>query len=853
VKQESIVKGSGQNQINVGLGLAVLIFIVTTVISYWSTVKFSETADRVAHTRQVLETLEALISTLRDAETDQRGYVITGDERFLELYQDAVLRVDPLVRSVRTLTEDNPNQQRRLDLLEPLILQRLNTLKEVVDFRNAGGFEAAKQSIAAGKGKREMDQIDAIISEMKNEENRLLVIREHTSTGQNRKTILILAINAVLGLAIFFVVFYLFNREGLERRRAEGALSKQTRILESVLASMGEGVVVADMTGKFLIWNPAAEQIIQLGKLDIPQGEWAERYGVYLPDQVTLCPTDRLPLSRAIRGESVDGQEFFIRHARAPEGIWVSITGRPLKDEIGTLLGGVVVIRDITEQKWNDQARRESEEESRSIIETATSAFIKIDFSGLIVDWNRQAESIFGWSRAEALGRSLADTVIPPAYREAHQKGLQQFLATGVGPVLNKPIELTALHRDGREFPVEMTIWPLRAKGVYYFNAFVNDISNRKQAERTMEQANVKLTELVGELEARKREMSLLSEMGELLQTCRTLQEADGVIAPFLRKLFPTESGALYILASSRNIVERNSVWGSSPPEARVFPPDECWALRRGQLHRVEGRSGIACRHVTPSSAVTLCIPMQAQSDMLGILHLILAEPASSEDPHEGEEEKDPLHAAKQKLAVTVTEQVALALSNIRLRETLRNQAIRDPLTGLFNRRYLEEVLEQEISRAERNNQQIGVIMIDIDHFKRYNDTYGHEAGDAVLSELGRFLERSLRGGDTPCRYGGEEFMVLLPGASLESALLKAERLREEVKQLNVQHRDRSVGAITLSLGVACYPDQGSTGEGLLRAADQALYQAKVEGRDRVVSAAVSSESKSGVTEKGGV
>ncbi|MCG3115016.1 MAG: GGDEF domain-containing protein [Candidatus Manganitrophus sp. SA1] len=197
----------------------------------------------------------------------------------------------------------------------------------------------------------------------------------------------------------------------------------------------------------------------------------------------------------------------------------------------------------------------------------------------------------------------------------------------------------------------------------------------------------------------------------------------------------------------------------------------------------------------------------------------------------------------KQKLAVTVTEQVALALSNIR---PLRNQAIRDPLTGLFNRRYLEETLEQEISRAERNRQPIGVVMIDIDHFKKYNDTYGHEAGDAVLSELGRFLERNLRGGDTPCRYGGEEFTVLLPGASIENVRLKAERLREEIKQLNVQHRGRSVGAITLSLGLACFPDHGSTGEALLRAADQALYQAKAAGRDRVMSAGAALDSENG-------
>jgi diguanylate cyclase (GGDEF)-like protein len=227
---------------------------------------------------------------------------------------------------------------------------------------------------------------------------------------------------------------------------------------------------------------------------------------------------------------------------------------------------------------------------------------------------------------------------------------------------------------------------------------------------------------------------------------------------------------------------------------------------------------------------------MQAQNDVLGILHLVVG---MSGNPDETEERKKHLKLMKEKLAVSVTEQIALALSNIRLRETLRNQAIRDPLTGLFNRRYLEETLEQEVSRTERSGQQIAVIMIDVDKFKLYNDTYGHEAGDLVLSELGHFFQRSLRGGDTACRYGGEEFSILLPGASLENALSKADHLRNDVKLLNVHYRGRSVGAITLSLGVAVFPDHGHRGEALLRAADHALYQAKAAGRDRVIAAFV--------------
>jgi signal transduction histidine kinase len=141
-----------------------------------------------------------------------------------------------------------------------------------------------------------------------------------------------------------------------ERKRAEEELSSQTRILKSVLTSIGEGVVVADLNGKFLIWNPAAERIIQLGPVDVSPEQWTKQYGVYLPDQVTPYPADQLPLARAIRGESMDGDEQFLRHAKAPQGIWLSVTGRPLRDEFGVLQGGVVAISDITERKQTEEA-----------------------------------------------------------------------------------------------------------------------------------------------------------------------------------------------------------------------------------------------------------------------------------------------------------------------------------------------------------------------------------------------------------------------------------------------------------------------------------------------------------------
>jgi diguanylate cyclase (GGDEF)-like protein len=222
-----------------------------------------------------------------------------------------------------------------------------------------------------------------------------------------------------------------------------------------------------------------------------------------------------------------------------------------------------------------------------------------------------------------------------------------------------------------------------------------------------------------------------------------------------------------------------------------------------------------------PLAGAYLCVPMMAHGEALGVLNLTLPEPG-------------PATETRQRLAMTVAEHIALSLANLKLHETLRSQSIRDPLTGLFNRRYMEESLEREMRRASRGRHPVGIIMLDLDHFKQFNDTFGHDAGDTVLREVGAILQRSIRGEDIACRYGGEEFTLILPEVSLLDAANRAEHLRETVRALNIQHRKQALGPVTVSLGVAIYPDHGPTGDAVLRAADAAMYQAKARGRDRV-------------------
>jgi diguanylate cyclase (GGDEF)-like protein len=340
----------------------------------------------------------------------------------------------------------------------------------------------------------------------------------------------------------------------------------------------------------------------------------------------------------------------------------------------------------------------------------------------------------------------------------------------------------------------------------------------------------------VSELETHSQEIGLLNELSNLLQSCLTAQEAYGILQQLGKQLFPGQAGLLGMTNASRNLVETAVVWGHADGQrlgAWAFSPEDCWALRRGRMHWYEARAGaVRCGHLGQAAPETyLCLPMMAHGETLGVLHLQAAAPGVP-----------PLSAARRTFAQTVADGVSLALANLKLRERLRDQSIRDALTGLFNRRYLEETLDRELRRAERDLQPVGVLMLDIDHFKRFNDSFGHGAGDEVLRALGHLLMSHVRVEDIACRYGGEEFTVVLPGCSLETAVTRAEVLREQARDLQVYHAGQALGGITVSVGVAAFPLHGSTEAAVVRAADEALYQAKQAGRNRTSIASAAAE-----------
>lgn len=529
----------------------------------------------VTHTHIVIETLSETLSLLKDVQGSQRGFVITGQEKYLDSYRAALPLIDQDLEKLKLLTADNPAQLQRLNSLKGIVENRLDLARTIIDVRRSQGFAASQRLILTGEGKREMDRIRFGIAEMEAEERRLL------------------------------------------KRRSEAAQS-----------------------------------------------------------------SSRLALG--------------------------------------------------------------------------------VSSSGLLI------------------------------------------------VVLMVFVMLLLIRRES---------W------------------RRMEVEAGLETANLNLQDSLTTLERLTKEMTLIAMLAEMLQSCRTSAEAYAVIGRTLPQVFPNATAALSLINASQNLVETVlKVPEETITPQSLFSPDECWALRRGHIHLVQNAdSEVPCPHLTRAAVgeskeketlpgSMLCLPLAAHGQTLGVLS-IAAQPAGA------------FSEADQRVAFAVAEHASLALANLRLQETLRLESIRDPLSGLFNRRYLEASFEREIARATRREHPLSVIMIDIDFFKRFNDNFGHEAGDLVLQKFGDFLKSQSRAEDIACRYGGEEFTLILPDASLEAARNRAEQLRIGAAQLSLEYRRQQLPGITISVGVAAFPTHGLAKEDLMRAADAALYRAKKEGRDRVLMA----------------
>ena len=547
---------------------------------------------------------------------------------------------------------------------------------------------------------------------------------------------------------------------------------------------------------------------------------------------------------------------------------WFLGRANPIRNATGEIIKWFGTCTDIENQKQNQQnLEGQIKEQTLQLAETNARLQRELYFQTLEgipeIVWTADPDGAIDFTNRKWLdysGLTAEQSVGEGWARAVHADDLALCIAKWEGALLvGNPFEAEYRLRDRnghfRWFLVRAN--PIRNSAGQILKWFgsCTDIESQKQNQQILEEqilertaqladANTRLQEemlekdfarneldqqnetMMTELQKRSERATMLAKMGELLQSCISRDEVFAAALGYAPKIFPTARGAVALLDSSRSHAEVLGSWSECQLPMREFEPTECWALRTGHPHLVvAGDSTAPCTHAAGVKNSYLCIPILAQGETLGILHLQATDAVPQLDP------------AELSFKTTFAGQVGLSIANIRLREALRMQSVRDALTGLYNRRYLEEVLDRETRRAGRAGQSMGILMLDLDHFKRFNDTYGHDAGDAVLRETAAFLLKNVRAEDFVCRYGGEEFVVILPTADVEGSTTRAEKLRSKMRELSILHQGKSLGMVTFSIGVAAFPANGMSPKELMAAADGALYEAKRGGRDQVAVA----------------
>lgn len=464
-----------------------------------------------------------------------------------------------------------------------------------------------------------------------------------------------------------------------------------------------------------------------------------------------------------------------------------------------------------------------------SLIQNSPLGIAVLDRQGFVELANSAFQKLFQYRPQELHSIHIGEVGIPDDTETGCATLMSQIFA---GNALRKVVRLR--RKDGIALDFALYGVPLilenQVRGAYLI---YQDISEQIRASEAQQRHAESLDKMVKELELRTKQMTLLNDLGSLLECSSTVKEASAVVANSVQKLFPEAfSGALYLFKASRNLIEAAVRWGEAGVSEPTFLPDACWSLRRGLPHWSDHpEKSIPCQHLAQSAKIeSLCVPMVAQGNTVGVLHIEFGTAAVPGQDQGTEILRD----SRQRLAMSVASQLALSLASLQLRETLREKSIRDPLTHLFNRRFLEESLDRELQVAARKKQALAVLFLDLDHFKRFNDIFGHDAGDMVLQSIADLFRSFFRATDICCRYGGEEFAIVLPESSARDAATRADALRLEVKNMRLEYKKQTLGPITLSAGVAAFPEHGTTSAELLEVADQCLYQSKSRGRDVV-------------------
>jgi diguanylate cyclase (GGDEF)-like protein/PAS domain S-box-containing protein len=587
---------------------------------------------------------------------------------------------------------------------------------------------------------------------------------------------------------------------------AEQSLKEEKAFTDTIIRGLPGTFYVLDEQGGHIRWNEAERLLAGL-----PNDRM-----LYSPALDLVHPDDRTEAAARIKEVFDTGQaamEARIVDAAGTVSTFF-LTGRRL--EIGGERYLVGHGLDITERKHAENQLRAASLYTRNLIEAGVDPLVVIGIEGRISDVNEATVGVTGMPRELLIGSDFSNYFTEPEKaRAVHRDAFSR------GSIAELP--LTFRHASGSVTDVlcNANIYRNEKGEVAGIVAAARDITERKHREEDFARLHEQVVATVADLRMNERNIALIDGLNETLQTCNSCDEAYPLIAMTGRQLFEQASGALAIFVDKSDNLETVARWGGGPLMMADFSLDDCWALRRGQTHELEAiGKGPLCKHFEqPPPGPYLCLPLSVHGEALGLLHFGVPAGVGIDDN-------------SRRLAGTFGEIIKLALSNLKLREALRSQAIHDPLTGLYNRHHLNEIFSREIHRAKRHKSHLSVVMLDIDHFKKFNDTYGHGAGDSVLRELGKLLPNAVRGSDVVFRYGGEEFVLLLTEADLQVTTKRMDQIRQQIKRLQITFGGQLLPALSVSIGIAQFPEHGISTAELIAAADHAMYTAKQAGRD---------------------
>ncbi|MBN9225739.1 MULTISPECIES: sensor domain-containing diguanylate cyclase [Legionella] len=466
---------------------------------------------------------------------------------------------------------------------------------------------------------------------------------------------------------------------------------------------------------------------------------------------------------------------------------------------------------------------RRSEENFRNTIENAPIGMAIVSPEGRCTHANRTLQEILGYSDEELHDKNILEITYPDDVsmtRDAMNKLLQ-------GELRISHMEKRYIRKDGS------IIWGMVSSSLIRdeygepinFIIQMKDISDRVQNDEKMRQLNEKTMETLNELKLLEHGESLLNKLNRSLQICITTEEAYPRIHLIAQDLFPDLSGGLSIYNKAINQMETVTQWGKEQLLPTIFLPIDCFSIREATTNVVDDPTkSVPCSHFqTPPQGGYMALPLMVQNELIGVIHLLAPKDKK-------------LTQHQQDMAHSFGNIVKLAIANINLRVSLSELSLHDPLTDLYNRRYLNDILSRELIRVAREKKALCVAMLDIDNFKQFNDTYSHLAGDELLKSIGKLLKDSFRESDIPVRFGGEEFVVVLLNTALNNAVNKMEELREKIKNITIYFKGTLLNNVTISIGVAEALKDGASIEEIIKAADHALYAAKLSGKDKVIA-----------------